>query len=81
MLFTLAETALDGIGDRTLGEWREVGEVAVHLRRRLTPLEIAGSDIGAVVDVRGQPEAARRIAALQPFLSVPLRGRPVADYA
>jgi hypothetical protein len=29
-----ARRALAGVGDAMLGEWLEVGEVAVHLRRR-----------------------------------------------
>ncbi len=56
---------LAGVGDAALGEWDEEGEIAYHVRRRLTAEEAA--DIG-VVDVRGTPEAQRRFVAMRPFL-------------
>lgn len=54
--------ALDGLGDPALGEWHEWSGAAYHIRRRLTEAEQAG--IGPAVDVRGTPEAVRRVAAL-----------------
>lgn len=35
-----ARTALDGVGDASLGEWIETGRTAVHLRRRLSDAEV-----------------------------------------
>lgn len=58
-LFDLATAALRDVGDATAGEWREVGDKAVHLRRRLTEAEAA--PIGPVRDLRGSPEARGRL--------------------
>jgi hypothetical protein len=66
--------ALDGVGDPKLGEWVEVGETAMHLRRRLNPIEQAS--VGPVVDVRGTPEGQRRMDRARRFLP---RGFPVED--
>jgi hypothetical protein len=57
-LWSFAERALDGVGDPALGEWREVGERAVHLRRRLSDKE--ARQVGPVVDVRGKDDGYRR---------------------
>lgn len=57
-----ALTALDGLGDAALGEWREWTGAAFHIRRLLAPHEQAS--VGPVVDIRRTPEAARRAAAL-----------------
>jgi hypothetical protein len=57
---------LDGLGDPTLGEWREWTGRAFHIRRRLTPAE--ESVVGPVVDVRGTEDARRRAAELGPIL-------------
>jgi hypothetical protein len=57
----MAERALEGVGDPSLGEWRERGGRAVHLRRRLTDEE--RGELG-VRDIRGTPEEAERMAAL-----------------
>lgn len=65
-LLALCFAALDGVGDPSLGEWVEVGEVAMHLRRRLTPAEQA--PIGPAVDVRGTPEHQRRMNRARRFL-------------
>lgn len=51
--------ALDGVGDADLGQWEEETEIAVHIRRRLTPREERITD--GVKDVRGTPEFARRL--------------------
>jgi len=61
-----ALTILAGRGEAPLGEWWEDNPIATHLRRRLTPEEAA--PIGPVVDVRGTPEGARRLAAVQAYL-------------
>jgi hypothetical protein len=39
VLWQEAERQLAGAGDASLGEWREPGDVAVHLRRRLSERE------------------------------------------
>lgn len=59
---------LSGVGDAAAGEWREIGEKAVHLRRRLTVDEAAL--VGGVVDVRGTAEAMRRFNRMQRHLPV-----------
>lgn len=60
--FGVAVQALAGRGSAVLGEWREVGRGAVHLRRRLTEDEcwLAGQLV--VRDIRSTPEAAYRLA-------------------
>ncbi len=79
-LFEMASEQLQGVGDATLGEWREVGTIAVHLRRRLTPLEMADAGIEAVCDVRGTDEHARRIQEIKPYLPAQMRSLPDAAY-
>jgi hypothetical protein len=68
VLFDLAFLALVGVGDATLGEWRETGEIAVHVRRRLTPAEQRYAGIREVVDVRGTEEFSRRILRMRPYV-------------
>lgn len=75
-LFEIAGDALFGVGDATLGEWREVGNNAVHLRRRLTAIEMAAGRIDSVCDVRGTEEFTRRIEAIRPYLPAPMRNAP-----
>jgi hypothetical protein len=58
-LFELATRALRDVGDARLGEWREVGDKAVHLRRRLSLEEAA--PIGEACDLRGSAEARLRL--------------------
>ena len=63
----LARGALDGVGDATLGEWLQVGDAAVHLRRRLSAAE--AELVGPVVDIRGDDaEVERRLAAVATIL-------------
>jgi hypothetical protein len=62
----LALRMLAGVGDASRGEWWERGGFATHLRRRLSVAEDAR--VGPVVDVRGTAEAARRFAAMKPYL-------------
>jgi len=61
-----AEQALAGLGDPTLGEWREWSGYAYHLRRRLTAAE--QNPIGPAIDIRGTPEALRRFEAIPKHL-------------
>lgn len=57
---------LRGVGDPSLGEWREWSGRAFHIRRRLSEAE--QRRVGPVVDVRGTSEAARRASALGDLL-------------
>lgn len=68
LAFEIAERELRGVGDAALGEWREVGDIAVHLRRRLTEKEIRDAHIEDVQDVRGTAEFTARIQKMRPFL-------------
>lgn len=65
LAWRMAERALKGVGDPSLGEWRETGRTGImHLRRRLSDQErkIAG-DL-QVRDIRGSDEERRRLARL-----------------
>lgn len=65
-----AMNALEGVGDKMLGEWEEWTGKAYHVRRRLSPEEEAV--IGPAIDVRGTREALERVEALlakSPFLN------------
>jgi hypothetical protein len=59
-------SALDGVGDCRLGEWEEEGEIAYHVRRRLTEEEAIG--VGPVVDVRNTGDAQRRFDRMRSHL-------------
>ena len=61
-----AERQLAGVGDASLGEWREWTGRAFHLRRRLSLRE--ARRVGPVVDVRGTDDARRRALKLGPLL-------------
>ncbi len=74
-LHRFALAALDGVGDAKLGEWEEWTGYAFHVRRRLSVAEQA--TVGDVVDVRGTPEAARRIARVWQYASLSPQGREV----
>lgn len=63
---TAAYDLLKGVGDETAGEWTEMPGRVFHLRRRLSEAE--AELVGPVIDVRGTPEAARRIAAVQQWV-------------
>jgi hypothetical protein len=76
--WTVAEQELRGVGDAALGEWREHGDIAVHIRRRVTPREMHRAGLISVVDVRGTPEHARRVERLRPFLPLALRQLPLS---
>ena len=86
-LFSVAEArcwayaldALDGVGDPALGEWRERGEIAVHVRRRLTNRERRDAGNLDVVDIRGTDEHTRRVLALRPFLPRAMQGAAITE--
>jgi hypothetical protein len=67
-LFDIAQLALHGVGDAALGEWRESGDIAVHLRRRLTAAEMRYAGIREVCDIRGTEEFSLRIRNVRPYL-------------
>jgi hypothetical protein len=54
-----ADQQLEGIGNASLGEWREWSGKAFHLRRRLSAAEQI--HIGLAVDIRGTDEARMRL--------------------
>jgi hypothetical protein len=62
------ERQLADVGDALLGEWRERGERAFHLRRRLSAAEQRA--VGPVADIRRQPEAVLRASRLGPWLTL-----------
>lgn len=66
VLRQMARQALAGVGDPSAGEWEEEGVVAFHLRRRLNAAEAAS--VGQVLDVRGTPEALRRLRPVRHLL-------------
>lgn len=54
--------ALNGVGDASLGEWREAGSGGVfHIRRRMTPAEEQRGGGLVVRDIRGTPEENARL--------------------
>lgn len=73
----VAEQELRGVGDATLGEWRQEGGYAVHLRRRLTAGEMKAGGIDAVRDVRGTVEYVNRIERMWPHLPPAARTLPI----
>lgn len=76
--WALALRALDGVGDRSLGQWRERGRRGVmHIRRRLSDAERAQAGGLIVRDVRGTEEERQRIRAIladAPYLAPYLTG-------
>ena len=56
-----AYCALANVGQPDLGEWKETGEVACHLRRRVTAEEWKNRPWG--MDLRHTPEGQKRLAA------------------
>jgi hypothetical protein len=75
-LFAQAARVLLGVGDAAAGEWRDVGRIAVHLRRRLTDAEAA--IVGPVVDIRGTWEMRKRLNRVRQYLPAPMRDWPDA---
>lgn len=80
-LWRVAEHELRGVGDAALGEWRETGDVAVHLRRRLTEKEMRQARIEGVLDVRGTPEHTRRVDLMRPHLPAYAKEFPVEQFS
>ena len=68
-----AMTALEGVGDATLGEWTEQ-HGAIHIRRRLSMREQISTGL-QMVDLRGTKEARERILKI---IQVAPHVRPVA---
>src|SRR5690348_8693202 len=68
VLWQEAERQLAGVGDALLGEWRETGTTAVHIRRRLNEREQRA--VGPVMDIRRSDEARMRAARLGARLSM-----------
>jgi hypothetical protein len=68
VLWREAERQLAAVGDALLGEWRETGEKAVHLRRRLSEREQRA--VGPVMDIRRSDEARMRSARLGGLLAL-----------
>jgi hypothetical protein len=79
-LFDMARIQLAGVGNPALGEWREVGDRAVHLRRRLMLSEMHDGGIAAVCDIRGTPEQTTRVERMRPFLPLEVRYLDVAAF-
>ena len=59
--WTRAARALSGVGDPRLGEWKETGTVACHLRRRVTADAWGARPWG--MDLRHTPEGQQRLQA------------------
>ena len=57
-----AERHLAGVGDPSLGEWREWTGKAFHIRRRLSARE--ERQTGPAIDIRRTPEAIERAMRL-----------------
>lgn len=79
-LFGAAHRELGGVGESAAGEWEAEstipGAKLVHLRRRLTADEAMA--VGPVVDVRGTPDATRRVLAVAKATGIPVqRIRPL----
>lgn len=72
----LALAALEGVGDKALGQWESdgVGTGIVHVQRRLTDDEREAFGVPEPYDIRGTEEEAHRIGVV--FTEAPyLRGR------
>jgi hypothetical protein len=67
-----AYAALEGVGDKSLGEWEEKGSKAFHLRRRLRDEEF--KLVGPVVDIRGTPEVMVRLAPVRHIIGYSFNG-------
>lgn len=63
---SLALSVIEGVGDKTLGQWEEDGvrEGIVHVQRRLTAEERAEFSVPEPYDIRGTDEESKRIAVV-----------------
>jgi hypothetical protein len=68
----IAEDALYGVGDATLGEWRETGGIAYHIKRRLSDRECIQFGL-SMIDMRDTPEGRQRLSKL--FQTLPMARR------
>ena len=59
----IAEAALDGVGDASLGEWRERGMVATHIKRRLSLRECIEYGL-SMIDMRNTDDGRTRLRKL-----------------
>lgn len=66
MLEREAERQLAGVGDASLGEWREANGRFFHIRRRLSEAEELR--VGPALDIRRTPEAVTRVMRLGAML-------------
>lgn len=66
VLRAAALLAIKGVGDARVGEWEEYTGYAFHIRRRLNAVEQRA--VGEVIDIRGTPEADRRLAVVKRWL-------------
>lgn len=63
LAWSMAERALAGVGDASLGEWRQRGNGGVvHIRRRMTAIEDA--QVGPLLDIRGTAQERARLYRL-----------------
>ncbi len=65
--------AMQGVGNRSLGEWTEWTGMYYHVRRRLTRDE--QKKVGNMLDVRNTEEGIKRAEAVQRFLPPHMRGK------
>ena len=80
VLKEIACLELRNVGDATFGEWEERGEIAFHLRRRLSEKEMREARILGVCDIRGTPEHQARVDRLRPFLPPQFACRAFQEY-
>lgn len=59
----IALRALDGVGDEALGQWEQGGELALHIRRRLSLVEQIEAGL-SMRDIRKTQEAMNRVQLL-----------------
>lgn len=67
-----ALSALNGVGDSSLGEWEEIGNRTYHIRRRLSKEE--AEIVGPVVDIRGTPEVNARLQSVRYIIGYSFNG-------
>ena len=70
----MAHWQLNGVGSPLAGEWEERGDVAFHLRRRLSHKEEA-LIVPPVIDIRGTPEAWERVDRVRAELTLTPEGK------